>query len=106
MDRTRAIRLAIKCIEHLEKYEDRADSTILGDPMSSTVNGIKGTSVVFTPIKDTEEKETDWPNRRPKNEFWLGLKDVVDVLSGRPEVPRPESPLLGWKAKDNKRGLI
>jgi 6-phosphofructokinase 1 len=57
-------------------------------------------------MKDVEEKETDWPNRRPKNEFWLGLKDVVDVLSGRPEVPRPESPLLGWKAKDNKRGLI
>jgi 6-phosphofructokinase 1 len=106
MDRTRAVRLAIKCIEHLEKYEDRADSTILGDPMSSTVIGIKGASVVFTPMKDVEEKETDWPNRRPKNEFWLGLKDVVDVLSGRPEVPRPESPLLGWKAKDNKRGLI
>jgi 6-phosphofructokinase 1 len=59
MDRTRAIRLAIKCIEHLEKYADRADLTILGDPMSSTVNGIKGTSVVFTPIKDIEEKETD-----------------------------------------------
>ncbi|KAH8773009.1 phosphofructokinase-domain-containing protein [Hyaloscypha finlandica] len=92
MDRTRAVRLAIKCIEHLEKYEDRADSTILGDPMSSTVIGIKGASVVFTPMKDVEEKETDWPNRRPKNEFWLGLKDVVDVLSGRPEVPRPESP--------------
>jgi 6-phosphofructokinase 1 len=106
MDRTRAVRLAIKCIEHLEKYEDRADSTILGDPMSSTVIGIKGASVVFTPMKDVEEKETDWPNRRPNNEFWLGLKDVVDVLSGRPEVPRPESPLLGWKAKDNKRGLI
>jgi 6-phosphofructokinase 1 len=106
MDRTRAVRLAIKCIEHLEKYEDRADSTILKDQQSCTVIGIKGASVVFSSMKDVEERETDWPNRRPKDEFWLGLKDVVDVLSGRPEIPRPESPLLGWKAKDNKRGLI
>jgi 6-phosphofructokinase 1 len=106
MDRTRAVRLAIKCIEHLEKYEDRADSAILADPQSSTVIGIKGASVVFSSMKHVEEHETDWPNRRPKDEFWLGLKHVVDVLSGRPEIPRPESPLLGWKAKDNKRGLI
>jgi len=106
MDRTRAVRLAIKCIEHLEQYEDRSDSTILNDPQSSTVIGIKGASVVFSSMKDVEEKETDWPNRRPKDEFWLGLKDIVDMLAGRPEVPRPESPLLGWKAKDKKRGLI
>lgn len=106
MDRTRAVRLAIKCIEHLEKFEDRADSTILQDPMSSTVIGIKGAKVVFSPMKEVEEKETDWPNRRPKDEFWLGLKHVVDSLSGRPEIPRPESPLVGWKAKDQKRGLI
>jgi len=31
----------------------------------------------------------------------------VDTLSGRPkDVPRPESPLVGWKAKDKKRGLF
>jgi 6-phosphofructokinase 1 len=149
MDRTRAVRLAIKCIEHLEKYEDRADSTILSDPNSSVVIGIKGASVVLSPMQEVEEKETgtfsspsslllsifgtlyddsvlltkfivgirfwnirrlthllDWPNRRPKEEFWIGLKHVVDVLSGRPEIPRPESPLVGWKAKDYKRGMI
>jgi 6-phosphofructokinase 1 len=105
MDRTRAVRLAIKCIEHLEKYEDRKDSTILNDPQSSTVIGIKQSKVVFSAMKDVEEKETDWPNRRPKNEFWLELRGTVDILSGRPEVPRPESPLVGWKAKDTKRGL-
>ena len=106
MDRTRAVRLAIKCIEHLETYEDRSDSTILQDPISCSVIGIKGASVVFSPMKDVEEKETDWSNRRPLDEFWFDLKDIVDTLSGRPEVPRPESPLVGWKAKDNKRGLI
>jgi 6-phosphofructokinase 1 len=105
MDRTRAVRLAIKCIEHLEKFEDRSTS-ILNDPLSSSIIGIKGAKVVFSAMEDVEEKETDWPNRRPKDEFWFGLKKVVDVLSGRPDVPRPESPLLGWKAKDKKRGLI
>jgi 6-phosphofructokinase 1 len=106
MDRTRAVRLAIKCIEHLETYEDRADSKILEDPMSSTIIGIRGAQVVFSPMKDVEEKETDWKNRRPKDEFWLELKGIVDNLSGRPEIPRPESPLVGWKAKDRKRGII
>ncbi|TVY28581.1 ATP-dependent 6-phosphofructokinase [Lachnellula hyalina] len=106
MDRTRAVRLAIKCIEHLESYEDRSDARILKDPQSCTVIGIKGASVVFSPMKEVEEKETDWPNRRPKDEFWVELKHIVDVLSGRPEVPRPESSLKGWKAKDRKRGLI
>lgn len=106
MDRTRAVRLAIKCIEHLEKFEDRADHVILNDPSSCSVIGIRGAKVVLTPMKDVEENETDWPNRRPKDEFWYELKDVVDVLSGRPEVPRPETSLVGWKAKDVKRGLI
>lgn len=96
MDRTRAVRLAIKCIEQLESYEDRSDETILNDPKSCTVIGIKGASVVFSPMKEVEDKETDWPNRRPKDEFWVELKHIVDTLSGRPEVPRPESPLVGW----------
>ena len=51
MDRTRAVRLAIKCIEHLETYEDRADGTILSDPNSATFIGIKGAQVVFSPMK-------------------------------------------------------
>lgn len=106
MDRTRAVRLAIKCIEQLEKYEDRTDKKIIEDKQSSTVIGIKGAQVVFSSMQDVEENETDWPNRRPKDEFWLELKGMVDILAGRPDVPRPERKLVGWKAKDSKRGLI
>jgi 6-phosphofructokinase 1 len=105
MDRARAVRLAIKCIEHLEKYEDRADKTILADPLSATVIGIRGAQVVLSPMKEVEENETDWKNRRPKNEYWLDLKNVVDTLSGRPSMPKHEKPLEGWQAKDAKRGL-
>ncbi|CZT50662.1 probable 6-phosphofructokinase [Rhynchosporium secalis] len=107
MDRTRAVRLAIKCIEHLEKYEDRRDEKIVDDPSAVAVIGIKGAQVVLSPMKDVEANETDWTNRRPKDEYWLDLKHVVDVLSGRPEIPRPPEPKLeGWKAKDAKRGII
>ncbi|RDW66788.1 ATP-dependent 6-phosphofructokinase [Coleophoma crateriformis] len=105
MDRTRAVRLAIKCIEHLEKFEDRSDAKLKEDPLSSSVIGIKGASVVFSPMKDVEQNETDWKNRRPKDEFWMYLKATVDTLSGRPAVPPPHKPLSGISAKDAKRGL-
>lgn len=106
MDRTRAVRLAIKCIEHLESLGQASEEEISNNLMSATVIGIRGAKVVFSPMKEVEENETDWPNRRPKNEFWTPLKAVVDTLSGRPNVPRPESPAVGLKAKDQKRGLI
>jgi 6-phosphofructokinase 1 len=106
MDRTRAVRMAIKCIEHIESYENKSGDTILQDPKSCSVIGIKGASVVFSPMKQVEETETDWKCRRPKHVFWDGLRQVVDVLSGRPEVPRPEPPLTGYTARDAKRGII
>jgi 6-phosphofructokinase 1 len=106
MDRTRAVRMAIKCIEHMESYKNKSPTEIMADPQSCSVIGIKGASIVFSPMKQVEETETDWKCRRPKNVFWDGLRKVVDVLSGRPEVPRPEPPLTGHTAKDAKRGII
>jgi 6-phosphofructokinase 1 len=106
MDRARAVRLAIKCIEHLETYEDRSDKTIMADSQSMTVIGIKGAQVVLSPMQEIEENETDWKNRRPKTEFWMDVKGLVDTLSGRPAMPKKEGhPLEGWKAKDVKRGI-
>jgi len=106
MDRCRAVRLAIKCIQHLEHYGRNVHNKVKTDPMSATVIGIKGASVVFTPIKKLEEEETDWPNRRPKAAFWLGMKEIVDILGGRPRYNLPEPDLTGVKAKDVKRGII
>ncbi len=73
--------------------------------MSSTVIGIQGASVVFTAMKELEEKETDWPNRRPRTAYWSNMKEVVDVLGGRPNYSKPEADLTGLKAKDVKRGM-
>lgn len=106
MDRCRAVRLAIKCIQHLEQFGRNAHNHVKHNPMSTTVIGIKGAGVVFTPIKELEESETDWPNRRPKTAYWVGMKEVVDILGGRPPPPLPEKGLAGLQAKDAKRGLI
>jgi len=105
MDRSRAVRLAIRCIQHLERYGRNAHNRVKADPMSASVIGIKGASIVFTPVQKLDKEETDWPNRRPKAAFWLGMKEIVDVLGGRPQYNKPESDLTGTKAKDVKRGI-
>ncbi|RYP19407.1 hypothetical protein DL765_003380 [Monosporascus sp. GIB2] len=108
MDRCRAVRLAIKCIQQLEEFGPKPYETpekITNDPMSASIIGIKGANVVFSPSKDIEEKETDWKNRRPTDTHWIDMKEVVDILGARPPYPRPEKGLVGVIAKDVKRGL-
>ncbi|KAI0520956.1 6-phosphofructokinase [Xylaria bambusicola] len=108
MDRCRAVRLAIKCIQHLEKFGPRAyerPEEINQDPMSATVIGIKRSEVVLSAMKDVEEKETDWKNRRPTAAHWMGIKSVVDILGARADYPKPVHNLQGLAAKDAKRGL-
>ncbi|KAI9739359.1 MAG: 6-phosphofructokinase, alpha subunit [Cirrosporium novae-zelandiae] len=85
MDRVRAARMAVRCIQYLEDFKGRPGRKIMEDKMSTVVIGIRGASIVFGSMSELEETETDWKNRRPKDEFWLGLKDVVDTLSGRPK---------------------
>ncbi|KAJ4418385.1 6-phosphofructokinase, alpha subunit [Gnomoniopsis sp. IMI 355080] len=107
MDRVRATRLSIKCIQHLEQFGPAAADRVMTDPLSSAVIGIRGASVTFTSMKEVEETETDWANRRPIDEHWMYMKDTVDILGGRPtDYPRPEQSLTGLHAKDAKRGLV
>ncbi|KAJ6023745.1 hypothetical protein N7540_004542 [Penicillium herquei] len=86
MDRVRALRMAIKCMQHIESYAGQSLDAIAADPLSVTVIGVKGSQVLFSPMGGAtglEETETDWERRRPKSEFWLELQNVVNVLSGR-----------------------
>ncbi|KAI1365450.1 6-phosphofructokinase [Xylaria arbuscula] len=109
MDRCRAVRLAIKCIQHLEKFGPRGyerPEEISKDPLSATVIGIKRADVVFSAMKDVEENETDWKNRRPLDAHWMGIKPIVDMLGGRADYPAPTDNLEGLAAKDAKRGLL
>lgn len=85
IDRVRAVRLAVRCVQFLEGYAAQSSDEIVADEMSMSVIGIKGASVVFGPMARLEKEETNWKDRRPLKEAWLSLKDVVDTLSGRPK---------------------
>lgn len=85
MDRVRAVRLAVKCVQRMEEFAGKSKQEIAEDEMSVAVIGITGASVVFGSMERLEKEETDWKDRRPKREYWLRLKAVVDTLSGRPK---------------------
>lgn len=105
MDRVRAVRLAMRCMQHIESFAGHSKSAITRDPLSCSVIGIKGSSVVFSSVKEVADKETDWANRRPKAAWWLWMKEMVDNMSGRWDYPKREEALKGETAKDFKRGL-
>ena len=90
MDRIRALRMAIKCMQHIEdRFTGKDKESIAADEFSAAVIGIQGSEVVFTPMggdSGLEETGTDWEDRRPKDEFWMGMKETVDILSGRPKI--------------------
>jgi 6-phosphofructokinase 1 len=88
MDRVRAVRLAVRCIQHLEGFAGQSPEHVAADPLSAAVIGIQGASVIFSPMESLERDETNWKDRRPKHEFWLGLRSTVDILSGRPPVSK------------------
>ncbi|KAJ9606089.1 6-phosphofructokinase, alpha subunit [Cladophialophora chaetospira] len=90
MDRIRALRMAIKCMQHIEdRFTGKDKESIAADELSAAVIGIQGSEVVFTAMggeTGLEATGTDWTDRRPKDEFWMAMKETVDILSGRPKV--------------------
>ena len=98
MDRIRALRMAIKCMLHIESYADKPPEQIAADEMSAVVIGVKGSQVLFSPMggeTGLEAKDTDWARRRPTNEFWIELQDVINALSGRGSTGNPDE---GWSS--------
>lgn len=88
MDRIRALRMTIKCMQFIEdRFTHVSKTDCANDQMSAVVIGIVGSEVAFSAMggeDGLEAKATDWKDRRPKDEFWRGMKGVVDILSGRP----------------------
>ncbi|KAB8078792.1 phosphofructokinase 2 [Aspergillus leporis] len=86
IDRIRAFRLAVKCMEHLETFAGRSPDEIMGDENSATVIGIRQSHILLLPLGgDTgvEATDTDWKRQRPKTHNWLEIQEAVDLLSGR-----------------------
>jgi 6-phosphofructokinase 1 len=84
MDRVRAVRFAVRSIQQLESFAGQSPSEIDQDINSVSVIGIRGAQVKFSPMETVETRETDWKHRRPKQEHWMGLTGLGDLLAGRP----------------------
>ncbi|BFZ53938.1 6-phosphofructokinase, alpha subunit [Savitreella phatthalungensis] len=82
MDRVRATRLAIKCMQFIEKHACSTTIPALPDETSSVI-GIRGISVVFTPVHGLVHDEADHKHRRPKDAWWKHVATTLGILSGR-----------------------
>ncbi|KAE8146513.1 phosphofructokinase 2 [Aspergillus avenaceus] len=86
IDRIRAFRLAVKCMEHLETFAGRSAEEVMADERSSTVIGIRQSHILLLPLggaTGVEATDTDWKRQRPKTQAWLEIQEAVDSLSGR-----------------------
>lgn len=104
MDRVRAVRFGVKSLQYLENWHGKTKQEIADDPKSAAIIGIRGARVKFSPMEIIERDETDWKDRRPKDEFWMNLVDIVDTLSGRPKAcrtPHPGSPSVHGVPQDH-----
>ncbi|KAI9352043.1 phosphofructokinase-domain-containing protein [Obelidium mucronatum] len=92
LDRVRATRLAVDCVDWIEKSfleacENKTGGTMYQNvpgytnkPAHACVIGIQGADVVFTPVQELL-KETDMNKRRGTKAWWMGLTRLIKVLS-------------------------
>ena len=109
MDRVRALRMSIKCMQFLEGFSGQSKEEVAKNDGSASVIGIMGSEVVFSPLggeNGLEATATDWKERRPKDEFWYAMKDTVDILSGRPKADEVCEECGKTLTGDNLRAVI
>ncbi|ODQ66797.1 6-phosphofructokinase subunit alpha [Nadsonia fulvescens var. elongata DSM 6958] len=85
MDRVRATRFAVKCVQFLESSQSIRDKHVSEQSDNYVVIGIRGATVVNTPIRRLYDFETNIGERRPKKAHWTKLGEVADMLVARPK---------------------
>ena len=93
MDRARAVRLSLKCMAFIEQEHDALNRLPAKERVthmtSSSVITIQGTSIEWVPVQEMVA-HVDMQNRRGKTAWWMGLKELVEVLAGRPQFIGPD----------------
>ena len=89
-DRTRAVRLAVRCIQFIERHGAGVSAASQGwkhdhtskEGVTAAVLVIEGAKVRFASLREVEE-QADMKLRRGKDPWWLRLRPLVDLMSGR-----------------------
>ena len=98
MDRVRAVRLSLRCMAFLEQYHESLHSShqphqaTAAGPQTAAVITIQGGGVKWVPVQEMVQ-HADMVNRRGKENWWAGIKDLVEQLSGKPQflgIPKTE----------------
>jgi 6-phosphofructokinase len=84
LDRIRATRLAVDCIDWIQKVAQQplVPYPSAEDDLEPTacVIGVRGAHVVVSPVEGLL-KEVDIKKRTGKKEWWMGLPEMVKILS-------------------------
>ncbi len=102
LDRSRAVRLALKCMTFMEGHHiellKQSGTSKRAPPESAAVITIQGSSVQWVPVREMV-KHADMENRRGTDEPWRGVAELVEALVARPQI-------LGDKEKEKEAAAI
>ncbi len=92
LDRTRAARLSLKCMQFLEQYAvpyhynttmHKSNKSIKSNEKASAATiTIQANQIIFAPVEDVL-KAADMKNRRGKQTWWSELKGLAEMMGGR-----------------------
>ena len=86
LDRTRAARLSLRCMQFLEQHATPHAQTYRGKKKYSTESAAM-IAIVSSKIKMATMEEvgrhTDMKKRRGKDEWWTGIKGLAETMGGR-----------------------
>jgi 6-phosphofructokinase 1 len=82
IDRIRATRLAVLCMQFIEKWLNTETNGVsnINHVDSACVIGVEEGEVNYTNLTQIKEK-ADILNRRPKHQWWLQIRHILKLLS-------------------------
>jgi len=102
IDRSRASRLALRCMtfieEHHEILSQKPHKSRQAGPETAAVITIQQSDVKWVPVQEMV-KHADMANRRGKTNWWASATDLVEQLAGKPQ-------FLGAEQSDLPTDLI
>ncbi|KZV60304.1 6-phosphofructokinase [Peniophora sp. CONT] len=91
-DRARAVRLSLKCMSFIERHAWDLHALPAAERAkrdeSAAVITIQGSSVLWANVPEMVAN-ADSKNRRGANQWWVGIKETVEKLAGRPQIIGP-----------------